>query len=170
MRRASSAWWVVTTPPSPVVTILLPYRLNVPISPKVPTRRPSIDAPCASAASSTIHSPFLDAIERNPRMSHGIPYRCTGRTPTVRRVMALSTASVSRFHVSISQSTSTGVAPQYATALAVATYVKVGTITSSPGCTPSASSAMCSATVPFAVASACDVPVKRAKSASNRAR
>src|SRR4051794_20112251 len=53
------------------------------------------------------------------------------------------------FQVVASESTKTGRAPQYATAFAEATYVRVGTMTSSPLVMPSARSARCRATVPF---------------------
>ena len=65
-------------------------------------------------------------------------------------------------------STKCGVAPQYRTALAVATKVSVGTSTSSPGSTPASSSATCSAAVPLTTATACLAPVNAARSASNR--
>jgi hypothetical protein len=52
---------------------------------------------------------------------------------------------------------------------AAATKFSDGRTTSSPGPQPTASSAMCSAAVPFATASACFAPVKSAKAASNSA-
>src|SRR5690606_29954577 len=58
-------------------------------------------------------------------------------------VMARSTAAGSMQSVVGSTSTSTGVAPTCSTTLAVAAKVRVGTITSSPGPMPSATSATC---------------------------
>ncbi len=54
-----------------------------------------------------------------------------------------------------STSTKTGTALQYKTALAVATQVKAGTNTSSPGSTPQASKAICKAVVQLETAIAC---------------
>ena len=53
------------------------------------------------------------------------------------------------------------------TGLTVATNVSAGTITSSPGPTPAASSARCSAAVPETALTALSAPWNRAKSASN---
>ena len=63
-------------------------------------------------------------------------------------VMAASAAFGSIVNVSISISTNTGVAPQRATALAVAANVKEGMITSSPHSIPDASKPRCKAEVP----------------------
>ena len=66
------------------------------------------------------------------------------------------------------ESTKCGTAPQYDTALAVAMKVSVGISTSSPGSTPASSRQMCSAEVPFDVATACAAPVTAARSRSKR--
>ena len=63
------------------------------------------------------------------------------------------------FHVSVSTSTNRTRAPTYRAALAGATNVSVGTMTSSPGWTPSRSSASCSAAVPLDSAAASSAPV-----------
>ncbi len=55
-------------------------------------------------------------------------------------------------------SANTGVAPQYRTAAAVAAKVKEGTTTSSPGPTPAARYARCSAAVQLFTATACLAP------------
>ncbi len=57
-------------------------------------------------------------------------------TPTVRSVIAASTASGERQKSSASMSAKTGVAPVRATELAVAAKVNDGTMTSSPAPTP----------------------------------
>ena len=64
-------------------------------------------------------------------------------------------------------SANTGFAPSRHTALAVAKNVKLGTITSSPGPTPSAISASSSASLPDAQPTACSVPQYSAIAASN---
>ncbi len=69
-------------------------------------------------------------------------------TPTVRSVIAASTASGARLKVSGSMSAKTGVAPVSATELAVAANVNDGTTTSCPGPTPAASRPRCWPEVP----------------------
>ncbi len=69
-------------------------------------------------------------------------------TPTVRSVTAASTLAGSRQKVSGSMSAKTGVAPVRATEFAVAAKVNEGTITSSPGPMPLASSPRCRPEVP----------------------
>ena len=64
--------------------------------------------------------------------------------PTVRSVMAASTAAGSRQKVAGSMSAKTGVAPVSATELAVAAKVNDGTMTSSPGADAAASRPRCS--------------------------
>ena len=66
----------------------------------------------------------------------------------VRSVIAASTAAGSRQKSSGSMSANTGVAPVSATELAVAAKVNDGTMTSSPGPMPAASSPRCSPDVP----------------------
>ena len=65
-------------------------------------------------------------------------------------------------------SANTGVAPTCSTAVAVATKVSEGTMTSSPGPMPEARSIAASATVPLAIATACSVPCRSAMAASKR--
>ena len=60
-------------------------------------------------------------------------------------------------------SAKTGVAPTYRTALAVATNVREGTMTSSPGPMSSASSERCKAAVHEETATACLAPVYTSK-------
>jgi hypothetical protein len=87
---------------------------------------------------------------------------------TVREVSAGSTVPAVRHRVRRSTSTTTGVAPQSATAAAVAMNVADGTTTSSPGPTPTARSAISSATVPLLTATPCGTPTHAAKSRSKR--
>ena len=68
--------------------------------------------------------------------------------PTVRDVIAASTAFGSRQKLSGEMSTKTGVAPVRATEFPVAAKLNDGTMISSPACTPAASRPMCSADVP----------------------
>src|SRR5687767_13813739 len=72
------------------------------------------------------------------------------------------------FHVSSSESTSTGAPRSYAIAFADAMNVSDGTSTSSPGSTPASRIATCSAAVPVAHATACFAPTYAANSRSNR--
>ena len=71
--------------------------------------------------------------------------------------------------VAASMSTNTGVAPQCRTLLAVAMNEWLTVTTSSPGRTPTASSARCSAAVPLDTAHACGAPTNPANSRSNAA-
>jgi len=64
-------------------------------------------------------------------------------------------------------STKTGTAPRCTTALIVATQVYVGTITSSPGPTPSAASAVINAAVPEVTPTAWRAPTAWANARSN---
>ena len=80
-------------------------------------------------------------------MSHGRPAKCTGRIARVRSPTTAAAAAGSRFMVAGSTSTSTGVAPAWMMALTVAANVSAVVITSSPGCTSSASIERCSAAV-----------------------
>ena len=86
----------------------------------------------------------------------------------VRSVIAASAASRSIRPVTGSQSTSTGVAPACSTALADATKVIDGTITSSPGPTPSARIPRMSAAVQEAVHRTDDTPMYSSSIRSNR--
>src|SRR5215510_13397991 len=87
--------------------------------------------------------------------------------PLVRDVMASAILDVSGFHVSRSESTSTGVAPVYRTEFAVAIIVKAGKMTSSPGSTPNVTSARWRDVVPFEHATPYRHPISWAKFSSN---
>ena len=75
------------------------------------------------------------------RHVRGHPWACTGMTARVRCVIRASRARGSRLCVTGSMSQKTGTAPWWRTAMAVATKLNAGTITSSPGCTPAATTA-----------------------------
>ena len=84
----------------------------------------------------------------------GITARTAGPAPASRAARS----STDRLKVSSSTSTSSGVAPASRIAFAVATWVSDGMATTSPGPTPAATSARCSAVVPEVVATACAAP------------
>ena len=86
------------------------------------------------------------------------PYRCTGIMQRVRGVIAFDMVWAVTVYPS-DMSANTGVAPVAATALAVATYVKEGTTTSSPGFMSMVMRAACRAAVPELTATACRAPV-----------
>ena len=86
----------------------------------------------------------------------------------VRGPIVASTCVRSRFQVTGSASTSTGVAPVYATAFAVAIIVNVGRITSSPFSRPRAASARWSAVVPLEQATPKRQPTALEKASSKR--
>ena len=108
----------------------------------------------AHAASSTICSECCSASAKNASMSAGRPTWCTGMIAFVRGVIARAAASGLRLPVAGSTSAKTGVAPHCQTELAVAMNESDGTMTSSPGPTPRAYSARCSAVVQLLVATA----------------
>ena len=87
--------------------------------------------------------------------------------PTVRSVTRPSIWSVRMLNVARSMSQKTGRAPMYSTTLAVATQVKAGTMTSSPGFNPSAATATWSAVVHELVAIEWVAPVNSEKRSSN---
>ena len=76
------------------------------------------------------------AISSTPSIDAGRPQRCSGTIARVRAVTARSMQAGSMFAVPFSTSTITGCAPTLLTAIAVATLVFAGTITSSPGPIP----------------------------------
>src|SRR5271166_3541850 len=91
-------------------------------------------------------------------------------TAFVRGVIRRSTSSGSRLGTSRETiSANTGVAPQYSAAAAVAANVNEGTITSSPGPTPSARYARCRAAVQLESATAWRAPSWAAKASSKAA-
>ena len=83
--------------------------------------------------------------------------------PTVRSVTSDSICATSMLYVSRSTSQNTGVAPMSSTTFAVETHVNAGTITSSPGETPSAATMRCSALVHDVAATACGAPTYAAE-------
>ncbi len=93
--------------------------------------------------------------------------RWTGMIARVRSVIAAAAAAGSMHRLSGSTSTKIGTALMSTTAPAVVTQVRPGTITSSPACTPAASSATRSETVPFITQTPCAAVQKDAKSAAN---
>ena len=109
------------------------------------------------------------AICRISSISAHWPNRCTGMIAFVAVDSLYSTSAGSRLNVSGRISANTGFAPSRHTALAVAKNVKLGTITSSPGPTPSANSASKIASLPEAQPTACSAPQYSAIAASNRA-
>ena len=79
----------------------------------------------------------------------------------IARVRSVSRASMARASIvwiSGSMSQNTGTAPCWSTAIGVATKLKAGTITSSPGLTPAATTAQWRAAVPLLVTRQCRVP------------
>src|SRR5262245_45992026 len=90
-------------------------------------------------------------------------------TAFVRGVMHASNERGSRHHVVASMSANTVVAPTYVTGAADAIHVTSGTITSSPGPTPSAISARWIADVHDGSAIACFTPRYARNAASKRA-
>src|SRR4051812_39905067 len=100
-------------------------------------------------------------------MSAGSPTWWTGMMTFVRSVIARSAAPGSRLYVAGSTSAKTGVAPQCQTEFAVAMNDSEGTMTSSPGPTPSTYRASCSAVVQLVVATASAAPTRSAKACSN---
>src|SRR5829696_137475 len=84
--------------------------------------------------------------------SHGWPARCTGRIAFVRSPTSSWTRCGSMFRSPSRTSANTGVAPAWTITFAVAGHVTGVVTTSSPGPTPSASSARCIAAVPDATA------------------
>src|SRR4051812_19353497 len=82
-------------------------------------------------------------------------------------VILASICAGSRFQMTGSTSTKTGLPPQKTTALALAIKVSVGTMTSSPGSKPSAINARCNDVVPLEQLTAYFVPQNLAKPSSN---
>ena len=158
---ASASSFVVTAPPSPVVTILRGWNERQPSAPRPPHARPPLRAPSAPAASS------ITGTSGSSSRRAGRPNRCTATIAFVLGVTRMRSGST--FIVDGSTSTSTGRAPTSATTFAVAGNVYAGTITSSPGPIPSASAARCSAAVPDDTATACSTSHARATSASSSA-
>jgi len=104
-----------------------------------------------------------------PTMSAASPNRCTGMMAFVRELTRRAASPTSRLKVNGSMSQKTVFAPAYSTALAVDSHVKAGTITSSPGPTPAASAAKCSAAVQELTAVENWAPTRSEKRPSNSA-
>jgi hypothetical protein len=85
----------------------------------------------------------------------------------VREVRTASSVSTVTLPVASSTSANTGVAPTYRTAFAVAMNDSEGTITSSPGPTPTASMARCRPVVQELTAMPCAAPTRAANVSSN---
>ena len=97
------------------------------------------EPPKPQAASSTTQSEcFAGEGSSTASIGGAQAEQCTGMMPTVRGVTSDSSCATSRLKVARSMSQNTGVAPMYSTTFAVATQVKAGTMTSSPGSRPSA--------------------------------
>ena len=100
-------------------------------------------------------------------MRAGWPKRWTGITARARGEITASSAFGSRQNVSSSTSAKTGMAPCMRAQVAVEVNVYGGTITSSPGATPHAMTAACSAAVAELKATAKRAPWNSANSCSN---
>jgi hypothetical protein len=98
----------------------------------------------------------------------GCPAKSTAATIFVRGVTAAAAASTDRFPVSGSTSANTTDAPRCIAVAAVATKVIGVHTTSSPGPTPAAAYATCSAAVPDVTATVGTPPVNDSRSASKR--
>jgi hypothetical protein len=101
-------------------------------------------------------------------ISHVSPLLWTGMIARVRGVMAASTFAGSRFSVSRSMSTNTGVAPTSTMTSPTEMNVRDSVMTSSPGPIPAAIIAMCRAANPELTATPCLTPMYAQNSSSNR--
>ncbi|MNR09571.1 hypothetical protein D3C85_1257780 [compost metagenome] len=116
-------------------------------------------APKLCAASSMTVMPCLSAMALTSSMSPHCPYSETGMMALVRGVILASISETLILQVSGSTSTNTGTAPSSTMTSAVATNVNEVVMTSSPAFTPSAISAISSASVPEATVMQCLAPV-----------
>src|SRR5439155_17529321 len=135
--------------------------------PRLPAFLPWYSAPAAWAASSMTGMPRSRAAARIGSISAAWPYRWTGITAAVLRVMTDATFAGSMLYDDRLMSTKTGFAPHRRTVDAVAKNVRGGMTTSWPDPMPWARSATWSAAVPFATAIACFRPRSLAKAFSN---
>ena len=122
--------------------------------PSAPGRPAGEVEPAAWAASSRTGTPSASI----SAIGATLPNRCTAMTALVLGVIAAFTVSAVTHIVSGSTSQKTGVAPVAGIASADAQKVNDGTMTSSPGPTPSARSATVIASVPLATPIACPAP------------
>src|SRR5262245_21690486 len=153
------------SPPSPAATFFVAYSEKQVTSAIEPILRPRYSLSAAWAASSTSGMPCV----RSGSRSAGWPARSTGTIAFVLSVISSGTRSGSIFRSESRTSAKTGVAPAWTITLAVAGQVIGVVITSSPGPTPTASSARCSAAVPEATASTCSAWTYSAKRRSSSA-
>src|SRR3989441_2151426 len=137
------------------------------VSPRLPAFLPWYSAPAAWAASSMTGMPRSRAAARIGSSSAVWPYRWTGMTAAVLRVMTEATFVGSMLYDDRSMSTKTGLAPQRRTVDAVAKNVRGGITTSWPGPISCASRATWRAAVPFVTAIACFRPRSLANAFSN---
>ncbi len=132
-----------------------------PMSPKEPRGLPRKVPPLACATSSTTLTPRRCAISTILSIFAGIPRMCTTMTAFVRGVIFFSKSAGSMVR-DPSTSATMGIARAATTDAHVAKKVYEGTITSSPGPTPIATSAEMSADVQEFMARACFVPTNDA--------
>ena len=146
---------MATIPPSPAAIVFVAY------SEKQVAVGEAADLAAAVLALGRVRGVLDDRQRRAPRIgsrSAGWPYRWTGMIAFVRGVTSSATRSGSMFRSESRTSAKTGVAPVWTITFAVAGHVIGVVITSSPGPTPSATSARCIAAVPDETASACFAP------------
>ena len=137
--------------------VLWYWRLKAPTSPKDPSFCPPKLPPLACATSSTTFRPCLRAIAMIRSILAGIPRMCTGIKALVRLVILRSRSSGSMVREP-STSQTIGRALAATTAAQVAKKVYEGTITSSPGSTPTATRPLIRAEVHELTARQCLTP------------
>jgi hypothetical protein len=115
-------------------------------------------APCACDASSTTARPCSFATASSSVIRLGIPHRWTTTIAFVRGVTFARTSAGSSPPRAGSLSAKTGTAPSHIIGTTDAHHVADGTITSSPGSSPSAKNAASSAAVPLQWARAWRTP------------
>ncbi len=126
--------------------------------PNAPALVPTREDPCACAASSTSQTPLRAARETSSGIRpETTPPMCTTIAPAVRGVSRRSSSSGAVPNESGSVSISTGRAPAWTTAAAVAKNVFAGTRTSRPA-TSSERRMISSAAVPLLTATAWRTP------------
>ena len=141
-RSYRSRSFVVSTPPSPAAISLEPWQLKQPTSPIEPIFFPCQVAPWACEQSSITAIPRERVSSRIDSISAGLPQTWQTTIARVRPVIFRSMSAGSRVIVSRSTSAKTVIPPIAGTVVAVVRNVKEGTITSSPGPTPTANRAV----------------------------
>ena len=155
-------------PPSPAPPRFFEgKKLKQPRDPKLPVAFPRQRDPIDWAASSITGNRRAWAISKIASIFAGSPNRWTGMIARVRLVIAFSIRPGSRLKSSGLMSTRTGRAPSRAIDPTVATKVKGGVITSSPGPISNAIKARRRASEPEAQPMAWRQPTKPAASASS---